>query len=51
MSKTLCELKKALAEDPRWFMKRVTNATHLCTRCGRAANRKKLLCKPVKIKT
>lgn len=49
--KKLCKQVKdeALEEDLKDFMKRVVNPTHLCTKCGRAANDKKLLCEPEKL--
>jgi hypothetical protein len=49
MSKTLCELKKSLKRDLQSYAQLVRNATHVCSKCGRAANNKKLLCKPVKM--
>lgn len=50
MSKTLCDLKKALLqEEPKAYMKLVNKPTCICTKCGRAANDKKLLCNPIKI--
>ena len=50
MAKPLCELKKSLAQDFDCFAELVVDATHVCRRCGRAANKKKLLCKPVKLR-
>lgn len=50
MSKPLCELKKTLKKDFETFISLVDNPTHLCQKCGRAANNKKLLCKPMKLK-
>jgi hypothetical protein len=50
MSKELCKLKKSmLKEDIVCFMRLVDAPTHVCTKCGRAANSKKLLCEPTKI--
>ena len=50
MAKTLCDLKKALLkEEPKAYMKLVNKPTCICTKCGRAANDKKLLCNPTKI--
>ena len=49
MTKTLCELKKELKNDPKSFAIYVKDATHVCKKCGRAANDKKRLCKPVKL--
>ena len=50
MSKTLCELKKTLKRDFESFLSLVDKPTHACRKCGRLANSKKLLCKPVKLK-
>lgn len=46
MARTLCELKKLLKADFKTYKKFVCDPTHVCTRCGRTANRKKLVCKP-----
>jgi hypothetical protein len=52
MSKELCKLKKSLLkEDIGSFMELINQPTHICTKCGRAANSKKLLCEPTKIYT
>lgn len=50
MSKTLCELKKTLKTDFDAFVQLVNNPTHVCHKCGRTANSKKLVCKPIKLK-
>jgi len=50
MGKELCKLKKSLSIDITSYMARVHQPTHVCAKCGRAANSKKLLCEPVKIK-
>jgi hypothetical protein len=50
MSKTLCEMKKLLKSDFVLYKQFVCNASHVCTKCGRAANDKKLLCKPERLK-
>jgi hypothetical protein len=50
MSKTLCEMKKMLKSDFTLYKQFVCNASHVCTMCGRAANDKKLLCKPERLK-
>ena len=50
MAKSLCELKKTLKTDFGTFVSLVTNPTHVCKKCGRVANSKKLLCKPTKLK-
>ena len=49
MSKTLCELKKRLKADISEYVQLVDQPTHVCKKCGRVANEKKLLCKPLKI--
>jgi hypothetical protein len=49
MAKTLCEMKKTLKADFDTYRTYVAGATHLCTRCGRAANSAKLLCRPEKL--
>lgn len=50
MAKELCKLKKGLKSDIKSYMLLVNNPTHLCTKCGRAANSKKLLCSPTKLR-
>jgi hypothetical protein len=49
--KRLCKLVKdgLLDEDMKGFEKLVVDPTHLCTKCGRACNRKKLLCEPKRL--
>ena len=49
MAKELCKLKKTLKIDLTDYMLRVNQPTHVCQKCGRAANSKKQLCSPVKI--
>lgn len=49
MSKELCKLKKSLRDDITAYSLLVIQPTHVCTKCGRAANKKKLLCSPTKI--
>ena len=49
MAKTLCELKKRLKADINEYVQLVDQPTHVCKKCGRVANDKKLLCKPLKI--
>jgi len=51
VSSALCELKKSLKKDVKRYAKLVTDPTHMCRRYGRVANRKKLLCKPQKLKS
>ena len=48
--KTLCDLKHLLQTDPKRYMKYVDRPSHICLKCGRAANEKKLVCEPKKIK-
>ena len=50
MSKTLCELKKLLKADFKTYKQLVCDPSHVCTKCGRTANDKKLLCKPERLK-
>jgi ribosomal protein S9 len=49
VSKPLCELKKSLKADIKAYMLLVRDPTHLCRKCGRVANDKRLLCKPMKL--
>ncbi len=49
MSKSLCDLKKSLKGDLRTYVSLIRSPTHVCQKCGRVANRKKLLCRPVKM--
>ncbi len=49
MSKPLCELKKSLKADFKAYMQLIRDPTHVCQKCGRAANDKRLLCKPMKL--
>ncbi len=50
MGKELCKLKKSISIDITSYMLLVNNPTHVCSKCGRAANSKKLLCHPTRIK-
>ena len=50
MAKTLCEMKDVLKHDFELFAKHVRNPTHACRKCGRAANSKRKLCKPMSLK-
>lgn len=50
MAKSLCELKKTLKKDFDVYVSLVNDPTHVCQKCGRVANHKKLLCKPTKLK-
>ncbi len=50
MTKELCKIKKSLlTKDLRAYMRLVDQPTHVCEKCGRVANKKKLLCRPLKI--
>ena len=49
MARTLCELKKLLKSDFKTYKKFVCDPTHVCTRCGRTSNAKKLVCKPERL--
>jgi hypothetical protein len=49
MAKELCKLKKGLKQEPESFMLLVCQPTHMCGKCGRAANSKKLLCDPLRL--
>jgi hypothetical protein len=50
MSNELCEQRKTtLKENIQLYMQLIDQPTHVCEKCGRAANRKKLLCHPVPI--
>lgn len=51
MTQELCKLKKELRIDLSAYMLLVNKPKHVCQKCGRAANSKKLLCDPVKIKS
>jgi len=44
-------MKKLRKESPDKYAALVCRPTHLCKKCGRVANRKKLVCQPKKIKT
>lgn len=49
MAKQLCDLKKTLKKDLKAYVQLVRQPTHVCVKCGRAANDKKSLCDPVKM--
>ncbi len=51
MSQTLCKIKKLLKKDLKVYVKHVNDPRYVCKSCGRVANEKNLLCKPVKIKS
>jgi hypothetical protein len=48
--KELCKLRKELKEDLHTYMLLVHRPRFVCERCGRAANKKKYLCHPKKIR-
>ncbi len=50
-NRTLCRLKKddVLKDEFVLFATLVRSPTHLCRRCGRAANDQRRLCKPVSL--
>ena len=50
MAKTLCKIKKLLKDDPATYIEHVRKPKYVCRSCGRVANQKGLLCKPLKIK-
>ena len=49
MGKSLCKLKKSCKEEFNAYAALVNEPRHICTKCGRAANSKKNLCKARKI--
>jgi hypothetical protein len=49
MGKELCKLKKSIKKDASEYFLLVHQPTHICRKCGRAANSKKSLCKPLPI--
>ena len=51
MGKELCKIQgKLMACDMDSYIQLVDNPKHVCKKCGRVANKKKLLCKPKRIK-
>ena len=50
MGKTLCDLDKLLKNDFAAYAALVDHPNFVCRKCGRAANEKKNLCEPKKIK-
>ena len=49
--KSLCDLtKKEIENDIENIMTMVNKPKYVCVKCARAANDKKFVCKPVKIK-
>lgn len=51
VAKPLCEMKKLVKTDFKQFLQYVSNPTHACRKCGRAANCKRRLCKPVRLQS
>ncbi|MEX2185787.1 MAG: hypothetical protein WD875_03290 [Pirellulales bacterium] len=49
MGKSLCELKKSLKSDSKAYLLLIRSPTHVCRKCGRSANGKRLVCKPTKL--
>lgn len=49
MTKTLCNRQEELKRDFAAYAARVDAPSFVCKKCGRAANRKKYLCKAKKI--
>ena len=49
MPKSLCKLKKSRKVNTKDTFVLYPNATHVCSKCGRVADSKKKLCKPVKL--
>ena len=52
MGKSLCKLvgKKVLKDNPKAYLKLVSEPKFICQNCGRVANNKKSLCNPESIK-
>ncbi|MCA9057394.1 MAG: hypothetical protein KDA85_02805 [Planctomycetaceae bacterium] len=48
MAKTLCELQDLLSSDREAYIQLIRHPCHVCRKCGRAAAKKKHLCKPVR---
>lgn len=49
MGKELCKLKKSIKKETKEYILLVHQPTHICRKCGRAANSKKSLCDPLPI--
>ncbi len=50
MAKELCKLKKSIKKETQEYFLLVHQPTHICRKCGRAANSKKSLCSPLPIR-
>jgi hypothetical protein len=50
VGRTLCNLKKLRKKDFAQYAKLVDQPRVICKNCGRAADRKKYVCKPRKIR-
>ena len=50
MAKTLCKIKKLMKQDLDTYVEHVKKPKFVCKSCGRVANKKGLLCSPIKIK-
>ena len=48
MAKTLCRMTKILSDDFEAYAELVKGAKFVCGKCGRAAAKKKSMCKPRK---
>lgn len=49
--KGLCKIKKSHRQkDLASYINLVNAPTHVCGKCGRVANKKKMLCKPISMK-
>jgi hypothetical protein len=48
----MCKLrKKVLKDDPASYISLVEDPHFLCRKCGRVANNRKNLCKPLKLRS
>ena len=51
LTKTLCDLLDKIKPTSKEYLALVDNPRYVCRKCGRAANKKKRLCDPYKLKT
>jgi recombinational DNA repair protein RecR len=51
MAKTLCKRKKSKKVSVQQSLELYPEATHICDKCGRVANKKKRLCKPRRLRS